>query len=518
MKDGTYEYDGYKIEITDNAVVNITQLRPNVDIVIPEGVKELSCTIKEATIRFPHNIERVGCYLEKCDSLEELIIPNNVNYCSAYLDHCSSIRRIVLGKNVSELYLGIDECLKLDEIIVNPENKHFASMDGVLFSKDMKKIIKCPTGKRGTYKVPASVSCIGLKAFTSTHLTEILLPDSVTRIEYEAFETDSKELKKIDVYHPGKPYVPSVYDLTLPPHLKSIAYGCFRFTNELHTVFIPKAVTSIGNEAFQQTSVQEVTFEEGSQLFDIENCAFERSCLESFRFPSQLKHVNPSAFYGCKNLESLSVSPKNRTFSIKDGVVFKDCGKTLFRAPCTLSGSYTVRKGVTRIESYAFEGCLISHIDLPYGLRTIRSLAFNNCSLLKEVSLPETFRNPGDSVFDKGLVVNVPETCNNRKFLEALSKLKRQNSKINCVVLDKYEKFKKLEKSCFTTAVSQDLDENGFKYVLLFKEQRHKKVDYCGLKPFFIKCHCTTDNTAIQRLLDKIHHKGLGRFVVVMVR
>ena len=80
------------------------------------------------------------------------------------------------------------DCTGLTAINVDEANKNYSSLDGVLFNKDQSTLLRFPAGKAGSYVIPASVKGIGLAAFAGcTGLTEVTIPESVTTIPADAF-------------------------------------------------------------------------------------------------------------------------------------------------------------------------------------------------------------------------------------------------------------------------------------------------------------------------------------------
>ena len=75
-----------------------------------------------------------------------------------------------------------------DEITVDADNSAYCSLDGVLFTKDMKQLICYPSGKRAeTYMVPEGVEVIRTFAFECQQfLKNVYLPSSVKTIEWSA--------------------------------------------------------------------------------------------------------------------------------------------------------------------------------------------------------------------------------------------------------------------------------------------------------------------------------------------
>lgn len=76
------------------------------------------------------------------------------------------------------------------EIIVDEENDHFTSVDGVLFSKDRKELICYPCGRREKeYHIPEGVEKIAEEAFLNVeHLEYVYMPASVKVVEEGAFK------------------------------------------------------------------------------------------------------------------------------------------------------------------------------------------------------------------------------------------------------------------------------------------------------------------------------------------
>ena len=77
----------------------------------------------------------------------------------------------------------------LKTIEVNEHNPYYCSVDGILFSKDMKTLIRYPERHDGEkYTVPNGVEVIAKDAFSNcAYLRNVALPDTVTYIGDEAF-------------------------------------------------------------------------------------------------------------------------------------------------------------------------------------------------------------------------------------------------------------------------------------------------------------------------------------------
>jgi len=125
-------------------------------------------------------------------------------------------------------------CTGLTKILVNGNNLNYASVDGVLYDKDITVLIQYPIrNTRTSFTIPNSVTSIGDGAFAGcTGLTGVTIPVSVTSIGDEAFETCVK-----------------LTSVTIPSSVASI--GDYAFSGcSLTGVTIPSSVASIGDYAF----------------------------------------------------------------------------------------------------------------------------------------------------------------------------------------------------------------------------------------------------------------------------
>ena len=115
--------------------------------------------------------------------------------------------------------------LKFRSITVDSSNLHFASSDGVIFTKNFETLLSFPRRHRlSSYAIPSSVTSIGNKAFSG-----------------------SSNLQSIVVESKNSNYV-SKDHILFTKNLKNLV--CFPSKHHFSTYKIPKFVTSIGNSAF----------------------------------------------------------------------------------------------------------------------------------------------------------------------------------------------------------------------------------------------------------------------------
>ncbi len=116
---------------------------------------------------------------------------------------------------------------------VDEKNENFCSVDGIVYTKDMKKLVAYPPAYPTTeFTVPSSVEMIGYGSAYTAAIESLIIPDSVTEVEGFAFT-----------------YCNSLKSVKLPSGLKSIGYSGFGNT-ALESVELPPVLEEMGKNAF----------------------------------------------------------------------------------------------------------------------------------------------------------------------------------------------------------------------------------------------------------------------------
>ncbi len=257
-------------QIGDNAFESCLKLTA-IDLpdnIINLGNKTFSDCISLATIDFPANLQTIGdSAFYNCKSLTQINIPGNVYsigqsafcYCSNITNislpngikilkektfyscvslleitlpselttieddvfyNCNKITSITIPEKVSEIGKNVlSLCSSLSQITVNTNNQNFMDIDGVLYSKDKKRLIRYPSSKAGTdyiitygaekidstsfqgntnlknIRVPNTSLTIGELAFNGCDsLASIIIPNNVIGIYNNSFDTPNTNL------------------------------------------------------------------------------------------------------------------------------------------------------------------------------------------------------------------------------------------------------------------------------------------------------------------------------------
>ena len=256
------------------------------------------------------------------------------------------------------------------------------------------------SGNDNEIVIPYGVTYIADNAFEKCTAKKITIPDTVTKIGYEAFFM-CKNLTSIKI--PDS--VNSIGDfafagcttlksITLPNSITSIGEGAFRECTALTGITIPENVTSIGYQAFYKCTALKNINITSSVLTYIGDMAFsECEALESIEIPYGITSINERTFFGCHALKSISI-PDSVT-SIKENAF----------GECSYLRKINLPESVTTIESMAFYSCdRLTEITLPGSLVSISPYAFKYCGRLKKIDVAESspyFSSIGGVLFSK---------------------------------------------------------------------------------------------------------------------
>lgn len=196
-----------------------------------------------------------------------------------------------IGEQAFTIYTDVTPTLT--HFTVHKDNKKFKDIDGVLTTKKGDKLIAFPIAKTGTYEIPSGIKIIGKYAFRmATNLTEIIIPDSVEKIEKGAFC-----------------YCKSLKTLKIGNGCKSIGANAFESCSNLNEIYIGNNVEKIQKKAFYKCdSCGTIRLSEA--LKEIEKEAFYGMHDTHFILGKHIKQIGERAFVG-KNL-SLDISKKQK--------------------------------------------------------------------------------------------------------------------------------------------------------------------------------------------------------------
>ena len=114
-----------------------------------------------------------------------------------------TLKSLTLSSTVAQLGdLALTECVALENIYVSNESVSFTSINGVLYTKDGKLLVRYPMGRSGGFDMSGAEysSTVGICAYAfanATNLTEIVFPGSLMMIDSMAF-TNCTQLNRVE--------------------------------------------------------------------------------------------------------------------------------------------------------------------------------------------------------------------------------------------------------------------------------------------------------------------------------
>jgi len=168
-KDFEYKFQGESVEITK-------YIGKSNRVSVPAMIQGLPVT-------------SVGGYTFNNNEVKEVILPDtikNISY-NAFFG-CTKLKELKIPASVRSIRNSPTSlCISLESIEVDPANENFASVDGVLYNKEISQLINCPAGlKMQTLKVPDTVKLILSNSFHGAKLKTLHVPNDA-RISEDAF-------------------------------------------------------------------------------------------------------------------------------------------------------------------------------------------------------------------------------------------------------------------------------------------------------------------------------------------
>ena len=137
-----------------------------------------------------------------CTSLSDVSLPPSLTTIdSAAFSGCASLKQIAIPDGVTELVGAFDGCSALEAFKVAAGNSTFSSVDGVLYDKEQRVLIKYPEGKKNdTFTIPANVTEMEDYSWNCPYLTEINVAAgnrAYSSLDGVLFNADQTELIRV---------------------------------------------------------------------------------------------------------------------------------------------------------------------------------------------------------------------------------------------------------------------------------------------------------------------------------
>ncbi len=293
------------------------------EIVIPEGVVEIQmaafdCCKTLTAVSLPKSLKIIGeSAFNECECLEKINFPEGLEEIERNaFAHCHALSSVTLPESITHIGEGsfsdtaiesvyipanasfvgrsaFSYSKRLTAITVDTANSHYKSINGILYNKEMTKLIFCPDGISGEVELPDGVAEIGRFAFHKCRgLTAIRLPESVKKIGMWTFSQcagltefripDKTEIIEMSAFE----HCTGLLSIVLPDSVRELGMGAFSGCRALKSVLISNKITELDTNTF---------------------CSCDS--LESVNIPDGVKRIGTRAFSDCKSLKEL-ILPK----------------------------------------------------------------------------------------------------------------------------------------------------------------------------------------------------------------
>lgn len=377
-----------------------------------------------ASFTFPASLTEVGSSaFEGCINLRSISFAENgadIKFGSNAFKNCKSLRTINFPSTVTKIDDNLlDGCDNLATVNVDPANPNYASVDGVLFDKNITEILFYPKAKGNYTDMPSTVTTIGANVFRKrTNITSFTVGTNITLIKSGAF-AECTSLKEV-IFTPGGTEEliiedgAGLYDFTgalgvfhkctlltevrLPERLKSVPAYLFNGCSALTSAPIPSEAVSIGNYAFNEcVSLREAIIP--SKVKTIGDKAFAgksgASALTQVEIPEGVTSIGSGAFQYCISLTHITLPG---TLTSIGGGAFQYCSALINVTFNDISGTNEDGTPATLTigSNYLFSSCSsLQSVTLPEGLTNLPGYTFSSCKKLEEITVPSTVTSIG---------------------------------------------------------------------------------------------------------------------------
>lgn len=414
------------IEITQHAFAICNNLA---DIQFGSGVQIIGesafydCkSLRKVTL--PASLQKIGrTAFANCTNLQSVVIPDNVESIEERaFEGCYSLVSVTLGLNTSKIDVeAFKDCCNLvevhdmckyinvvDNISAFPyaldvykndadSTNIYLTGDGYAFyDLDGEPQLIRYVGDENSITLPSD--CKGKpytlrdKAFAYSDLFAVTIGGNVQKVSSSAFAY-CKNLAYVTLLDGvteiggGAFEGSSLQHIEIPNSVTEIGGWAFASCNSLNSITIPDDVTTISYYTFAFCrALKKVTLP--SNLVCIDGGAFNDCVmLEELRIPSSVQMLS-YAFSNCIGLKTIEVDEGNSEYHSEGNCLIATISKTLILA--CLDSVIPTDGSVTRIANRAFQNfSKLKSLYIPASITEIEDGAFNNCTLLVEITVDE---------------------------------------------------------------------------------------------------------------------------------
>lgn len=355
------------------------------------------------------------------------------------------LKKLIIGTRFKELLPFYVTLPNLQEFAVEKDNLYYAVRNGILYNKDVTKLLLYPQGKRlKRYIIPSSVVEIEMDCFKNATIGTVVFPSGLEHCfeftvnpfhnasieRYEITDNSYYETEDGVLYNKTKtkligwPSQKIAEHITFPSTLTSLDLNknTIPTIHKTQQITIPKDLSFFSTEK-DLDSLEMIELEEGNKSFTLDQGLLYNSTktilelippkgkITTLIIPKQMKdvpnysdflHQMPSVtkiivtgdgyhfpYSQFPNLASIELAKGNDKAKVEDGILYSSNKKRLIWYPQNKKGaSFTVPSTVTQFQRNVLEEQnYLKEITLPKGLnfKNQSGRCFQNCKNLQKI-------------------------------------------------------------------------------------------------------------------------------------
>ena len=318
-------------------------------------------------------------------SFSEIFIPDSIKYV-----YRQSVEVDSKDWDIFSVENRLSEILsyqaELENVYVGEENKNIMSIDGMVYSKDMKTFVMCPQTRSGEVVIDNNVEILGRASFGKcTDVNRIVLGDKIT------------EIRDICFMYSG------LTELNIPDSCTNIGRDIFFECQGLTTINIPVGIKELNYAIFEGSYIRDLILPDDSAF------AFENGIIYDRN----------------KTKVILALGESAEEVVIPEGVI--EICDYAFKNQIKMQ-NVILPESLEKIGIYAFDCCIgLKNIIIPKNVTEICERAFENTSMTDILIEGNTVNGINKYTFEQGTI-----TVLNKQLYEELSRIyaKIENVKI----------------------------------------------------------------------------------------
>lgn len=399
--------------ISNYAFSNCKNLK---EVKIANTVKEIGWHSFEGTkikkITIPSSVKKIGNgVFSNCNKLKTITMPGDFKQKMNKLD--DEMYSIMSGKKIetinfnSNFNLDISEFLQGTNWNVSKKDPNYKSINGVIYSKDGKEIVRVPSGRTElVIATGCETFCLQSILYSEYYydegnyiccdkLKKITIPETVKSIEDKKYKCDIKATEFIPitdiVIKTKKLDAQSI--VTLVKNLKELGYfdkdGIINMEKLMQQ--LPGRITVNGSFYILDGNIllnyygKDNTVVVPSEIKSIADSAFSGIGMKKVVLPEGLEKIGDSAFYGADLIEINLPSSLNTIES------------NAFEA--TMLKKIEIPRGIKKWGSYVFRYSALEEVVLPDEMIYIPKGMFYECSELEKINVPKKLTSVNNYAF-----------------------------------------------------------------------------------------------------------------------